>query len=51
MENKSDLFPKLVEIEGVEEHIPGVVGTWDKQLEEDEEWKRSTEDLDWEVDV
>ena len=49
LEKKSELFPNLVDIEGVDELIPGVPGTWDPEPGEEEVWKRSTENLDWEV--
>ncbi|KAK4445287.1 hypothetical protein QBC34DRAFT_165623 [Podospora aff. communis PSN243] len=48
LEKKSSLFPNLVEMHGVDELIPGVPGTWDPEPGEDNVWKRSTENLDWE---
>ncbi|OIW27053.1 hypothetical protein CONLIGDRAFT_707811 [Coniochaeta ligniaria NRRL 30616] len=47
LERKADRFPKLGEIEGVDEFLPGVPGTYDADPEVDHHWLRSTENLDW----
>jgi hypothetical protein len=49
LEKKSSLFPNLVEIQGVNELIPGVPGTWYPEPGEDNLWRRSTENPDWEL--
>jgi len=47
LEKKSELFPNLTQIEGVDEPIPAVSETWDAEPGEDEVWERLPENLDW----
>lgn len=47
LEKKADRFPKLREIEGVDEFLPGVPGTYGEEVEDDDIWVRSTENLNW----
>jgi hypothetical protein len=47
IEKKTELFPKLATIEGVDELLPGVPGTWGPEPDEDDVWERPAENLDW----
>jgi hypothetical protein len=47
LQRKAELLPNLGEIEGVEEFLPGVPGTYGFELEDGEEWKRPEENLHW----
>ncbi|OIW35111.1 hypothetical protein CONLIGDRAFT_665762 [Coniochaeta ligniaria NRRL 30616] len=50
LERKSELFPNLGEIEGVDEFLPGVPGTYDVALDDEEVWIRPEENLNWAED-
>lgn len=49
LEKKAELFPILLgEIEGIDEYLPGVPGTYEGDSpSEDELWQRPTDNLDW----
>lgn len=47
LERKSEVLPNLREIEGVDECLPGVPGTYDVELDDEEVWERPGDKLDW----
>lgn len=47
LEKKADRFPKLREIEGVDEFLPGVPGTYGADPDDEHLWVRSKENLHW----
>jgi hypothetical protein len=48
LEKKAERFPDLGEIEGVDEFLPGVPGTYQGQdIDEEEVWTRPTQNMNW----
>ncbi|OIW35506.1 hypothetical protein CONLIGDRAFT_61925 [Coniochaeta ligniaria NRRL 30616] len=47
LEKKAERFPKLGEIEGVDEFLPGVAGRYGRNPDDDDIWERDLENLYW----